>query len=118
MYPDPDFSDSYINGMKFTLMDGVVGIALDEESGLVYFQPLATDRLFSVTSKALRAGPIPFGKELPVKLVGKKSSQGLAIATSPSGGSIFYSPFTDTAIATWNPRTNDHRYDDAKLTSL
>jgi hypothetical protein len=109
MYPDPDFADSFINGMKFTLMDGVVGITHDEESGQVYYQPLATDRVFSVSTKALRAGPIPFGQELPVKLVGKKSSQGLAITTSPSGGTLFYSPFSANAIATWNPRTNEHR---------
>lgn len=44
MYPDPDFSESNILGHKFTLMDGVVGLAFDHETRTVYFQPLATDR--------------------------------------------------------------------------
>lgn len=44
MYPDPDFAESTILEHRFTLMDGVVGIAFDQEAGIVYFQPLATDR--------------------------------------------------------------------------
>jgi hypothetical protein len=44
MYPDPAFSDQNILEDKFSLMDGIVGIALDEESRTVYFQPFATDR--------------------------------------------------------------------------
>ncbi|KAL1398919.1 hypothetical protein pipiens_008588 [Culex pipiens pipiens] len=108
MYPDPDFSESTILEHRFTLMDGVVGLAFDPEAEIVYFQPLATDRLFSVATSALRSGPLPFGKELPVKLVGRKSSQGIGLAASPRGGTIFYSPFTETAVASWNPRTNEH----------
>ncbi|KXJ83812.1 hypothetical protein RP20_CCG000972 [Aedes albopictus] len=109
MYPDPDFAESTILEHRFTLMDGVVGIAFDQEAGIIYFQPLATDRLFSVTTAALRAGPLPFGKDLPVKLVGRKSSQGIGLAVSPHTGTIFYSPFTETAVASWNPRTNEHQ---------
>ncbi|XP_035777668.1 major royal jelly protein 1-like [Anopheles albimanus] len=108
MYPDPDFAQSAILEHRFTLMDGIVGLAFDMDAGIVYFQPLATDRIFSVTTAALRAGPLPFGKELPVKLVGRKSSQGIGLAVSPRGGTIFFAPFTETAIASWNPRTNEH----------
>lgn len=43
MYPDPDFAQSDIQGYKFVLMDGIVGLAFDDQD-LVYFQPLATDR--------------------------------------------------------------------------
>ncbi|XP_055526380.1 major royal jelly protein 1-like [Wyeomyia smithii] len=109
MYPDPDFAESTILEHRFTLMDGVVGLAFDEEAGILYFQPLATDRLFSVTTATLRAGPLPFGKELAVKLIGRKSSQGIGLGASPVGGTIFYSPFTETAVASWNPRTNEHQ---------
>ncbi|XP_058057121.1 major royal jelly protein 1-like [Anopheles bellator] len=108
MYPDPDFAQSAILEHRFTLMDGIVGLAFDMEAGIVYFQPLATDRIFSVTTAALRAGPLPFGKELPVKLVGRKSSQGIGLAASPKGGTIFFAPLTETAVASWNPRTNEH----------
>uniref|UniRef100_A0A182PSS9 Bee-milk protein n=1 Tax=Anopheles epiroticus TaxID=199890 RepID=A0A182PSS9_9DIPT len=108
MYPDPDFSESRILEHRFTLMDGVVGMAFDPESNILYFQPLATDRLFSVNTGALRSGPLEYGKDLPVKLVGRKSSQGIGLAAAPRGGTIFYSPLSETAVASWNPRTNKH----------
>lgn len=44
MYPDPDFAQSEIHEHRFVLMDGVVGLTFDERTGVVYFQPLATDR--------------------------------------------------------------------------
>lgn len=44
MYPDPDFAQSAILEHRFTLMDGIVGLAFDMDAGIVYFQPLATDR--------------------------------------------------------------------------
>ncbi|XP_049278211.1 major royal jelly protein 1 isoform X2 [Anopheles funestus] len=109
MYPDPDFAESSILEHRFTLMDGIVGLAFDMEAGIVYFQPLATDRIFSVTTAALRSGPLPFGKDLPVKLVGRKSSQGIGLGASPRGGTIFYAPLSETAVASWNPRTNEHQ---------
>ncbi|KAJ6637741.1 Major royal jelly protein 1 [Pseudolycoriella hygida] len=109
MYPDPNFAQSNILGHRFTLMDGIVGMAFDAKAGIVYFQPLATDRLFSISTAALRAGPLPFGVELPVKLVGKKSSQGIGLEVSPVDGTIFFSPMTETAVAKWNPNTNHQR---------
>lgn len=44
MYPDPNFSDFRIEEDMFTLMDGVVGISHSPKLGVVYYQPLATDR--------------------------------------------------------------------------
>lgn len=44
MFPDPNFAQSNILGSRFTLMDGIVGVAFDASSSTVYFQPLATDR--------------------------------------------------------------------------
>lgn len=67
-------------------------------------------RLFSVHTSALRSGPLSFGTELPVKLVGKKSSQGIGLAVSPSDGSIFFSPMSETAVAKWNPSANYQKY--------
>ncbi|GAB0100424.1 major royal jelly protein 1 [Sergentomyia squamirostris] len=106
MYPDPNFAESTIHEHKFTLMDGIVGIAFDRDANIIYYQPLATDRLFSVSTAALRRGPLQWGTELPVKLVGRKSSQGLGITCAPKGGTIFFSPFSATAIGEWNPLTN------------
>ncbi|XP_053660601.1 major royal jelly protein 1-like [Anopheles marshallii] len=108
MYPDPDFAESRILEHRFTLMDGVVGFAFDPEADILYFQPLATDRLFSISTAALRQGPLEFGKDLPIKLVGRKSSQGIGLAAAPRGGTIFYAPLSETAVASWNPRTNEH----------
>lgn len=62
-----------------------------------------------MSTDALRAGPLPFGVDLPVKLVGKKSSQGIGLEVSPIDGSIFFSPMTETAVAKWNPSTNHQR---------
>ena len=44
MFPDPDFSDYSIDNERFTLMDGVVGLAHSPNLGILYYQPLATDR--------------------------------------------------------------------------
>ncbi|XP_023035854.1 major royal jelly protein 1 [Drosophila willistoni] len=106
MYPDPDFAQSEIHNDRFVLMDGVVGLAFDERTGVVYFQPLATDRVFSVHKNVLRAGPLPSSQMLDVKLVGKKSSQGIGLAVSPFDSSLIFSPLTETAIASWNPANN------------
>ncbi|XP_034488159.1 major royal jelly protein 1 [Drosophila innubila] len=106
MYPDPDFAQSEIHNDQFVLMDGVVGLTFDERSGVVYFQPLATDRVFSVHKNVLRAGPLARGQMLDVKLVGKKSSQGIGLAVSPFDGSLIFSPLSETAIASWNPTNN------------
>lgn len=67
----------------------------------VYFQ-----RLFSVTREVLRAGPIAINQVLPVKLVGKKSSQGIGLAVA-ADGTLFFSPSSETAVASWNPDTNE-----------
>ncbi|XP_060648904.1 major royal jelly protein 1 [Drosophila nasuta] len=106
MYPDPDFAQSEIHNDRFVLMDGVVGLTFDERNGIVYFQPLATDRVFSVHKNVLRAGPLASGQMLDVKLVGKKSSQGIGLAVSPFDSSLIFSPLTETALASWNPTTN------------
>ncbi|XP_065366831.1 major royal jelly protein 1 [Calliphora vicina] len=106
MYPDPDFAQADILNDRFVLMDGIVGITFDAKKGLVYFQPFATDRIFSVTREVLRAGPIAINQVLPVKLVGKKSSQGIGIAVT-TDGTLIFSPSTETAVATWNPNTNE-----------
>lgn len=66
--------------------------------------------LFSVSTAALRAGPLQFGAELPVRLVGKKSSQGIGLAVTPQDGSILFSPVSETAIAQWNPKTNEQKF--------
>lgn len=44
MYPDPDLGEYDIGGERFTLMDGIVGLAHSPTQGLLYYQPLATDR--------------------------------------------------------------------------
>ncbi|XP_047516451.1 protein yellow-like [Pieris napi] len=109
MYPDPDMGEYDIGGDKFTLMDGIVGLTHSPAQGLLYYQPLATDRIFSVSTAVLASGPPAEGADLPVNLVGRKSSQGLGIAVDPRDDTIFFSPMTETAVAAWNPITNSHR---------
>ncbi|XP_016911098.1 protein yellow-like [Apis cerana] len=109
MYPHPDFSTYRIGSDMFELFDGVIGLAFSARLGTLYYQPLATDRLFSVPTTALQAGPPAFGEQLPVTLVGKKSSQGLALAVDPREDTILFAPFTEMAIASWQPQTNQQR---------
>ncbi|XP_074093821.1 uncharacterized protein LOC141524070 [Cotesia typhae] len=109
MLPDPNFSTYRIGSDTFELFDGVVGLTFSPRENLVYYQPLATDRIFSVSSLVLKAGPLPFGQQLPVTVVGKKSSQGLALTVNQRDNSLIFSPFTETAIASWSPATNKQR---------
>lgn len=108
MFPDPDFAVSRIDGYSFTLRDGIVGLGFDPRRQTVYFQPVATDRMFSISTSALRSGPLGSNVQLPVRLVGRKASQGLGIAVSQRG-TIFFSPFTQTAVAEWDPSTNSQK---------
>lgn len=93
----------------FELFDGVVGLSFSPRQNLLYFQPLATDRLFSVPTAALKSGPLGIGEQLPVSLVGRKSSQGLGLAVDERDDTILFSPLTETAIASWNPLTNEQQ---------
>lgn len=42
---------------------------------------------------------------LPIRFLGKKSSQGLPLYLAPQDGSLLFSPVTETAIVSWNPQT-------------
>ncbi|XP_012269406.2 protein yellow [Athalia rosae] len=109
MLPNPDYTMYQIGSDTFELFDGVVGLGFSARLGTLYFQPLATDRLFSVPTSALQAGPLPFGEQLPVTLVGRKSSQGIGLGVDPTDDSILFAPLTETAIAAWQPQTNNQR---------
>ncbi|KAF5288322.1 hypothetical protein FQR65_LT12056 [Abscondita terminalis] len=118
MFPDPDFSDSTINDETFTLMDGIVGLTHSPNLGLLYYQPLATNRIFSITTAALRKGPPAELETLPVSLVGTKSSQGIGIAVNHRDDTLYFSPMTETSIGSWNPHNNNQRlvtYDQERL---
>lgn len=86
-----------------------MGLAFSPRLGMLYYQPLATDRLFGVPTSALQAGPLPFGQQLPVTLIGRKSSQGLPLTVDPYEDSIYFSPLRETAIVNWQPQTNNQR---------
>ncbi|XP_017491531.1 PREDICTED: major royal jelly protein 1-like, partial [Rhagoletis zephyria] len=106
MWPDPDLGLVQVLNDRFFIMDGVIGLAFDAVNGILYFQPLATDRIFSITKEALRAGPRRLHDVLPIQFLGKKSSQGLPLYLSPQDGSLLFSPVTETAIVSWHPQTN------------
>ncbi|XP_017778768.1 PREDICTED: protein yellow-like [Nicrophorus vespilloides] len=121
MFPDPNFSDYTIDNERFTLMDGIVGLGFSPNRGLLYYQPLATDRIFSVSTSVLRKGPLAEGVDLPVALVGKKSSQGLGLAVDSFSDTLYFSPLEQTSIASWNPKSNQERllaFDPQKLQFL
>ncbi|XKL69266.1 hypothetical protein PGB90_007035 [Kerria lacca] len=112
MYPDPNFGTYRVAGESFTLMDGIIGIALSAPilpHKQLYFQPFASDRIFTVPTSVLKAGPNSGDDgDLPVSLVGHKSSQGAPLAVEPRDGALIFSPISETAIATWIPGSADH----------
>ncbi|XP_016838706.1 yellow-e isoform X1 [Nasonia vitripennis] len=109
MLPHPDYATYQIGRDSFELFDGIVGLAFSPRLAMVYYQPLATDRLFSVPTSVLRAGPPAFGDNLPVTLIGRKSSQGIGLSVDTRDDTIIFSPLTETAIAAWKPQTNSQR---------
>lgn len=112
MFPDPDFGTYRVAGESFTLMDGIIGIALSAPSmphKQLYFQPFASNRIFTIPTAVLKAGPNRGDDgDLPVSLVGHKSSQAAPLAVDPRTGALIFSPITETAIASWIPGSIDH----------
>ncbi|KAL1130528.1 hypothetical protein AAG570_011774 [Ranatra chinensis] len=113
MFPDPDFGTYRVAGESFTLMDGIIGLTLSG-AGVhpkrLFFQPFASDRLLSVETSVLQRGPNPGDdSELPVALVGYKSSQAAGLAVDPRDGAVVFSPVSETAIASWIPGSPNHR---------
>nr|CAD7451909.1 unnamed protein product [Timema tahoe] len=113
-----------IAGESFTLPDGIVGLALSStpepspfnlphlnKQKVLYFQPLATDRIFSVPTSALKTPPRPDDREntLPVSLIGYKSSQSAVLAVNPSDGALVFNPLPETALTSWDPSTNHNK---------
>nr|CAD7429445.1 unnamed protein product [Timema monikensis] len=113
-----------IAGESFTLPDGIVGLALSptpepspfnlphlNKQKVLYFQPLATDRIFSVPTSALKTPPRPDDREntLPVSLIGYKSSQSAVLAVNPSDGALVFNPLPETALTSWDPSTNHNK---------
>ncbi|KAH1016384.1 hypothetical protein HUJ04_007611 [Dendroctonus ponderosae] len=103
MFPDPNFATYTITGESFTLPDGVVGLAHSPKLATVFYQPLATD---SIPTATLTKGPPAEFEDIPVTLAGRKSSQGLGLALNPADDTLYFSPLTETSIASWNPLTN------------
>ncbi|CAH1390745.1 unnamed protein product [Nezara viridula] len=114
MFPDPMFGTYKVAGESFTLMDGILGMSLSGGTGpqerQLFFQPFASDRLLSIPTSVLQAGPNPGDDgELPVTLAGTKSSQAAGLATDPRDGALIFSPISETAIASWIPGTADYK---------
>ncbi|KAK9499782.1 hypothetical protein O3M35_002754 [Rhynocoris fuscipes] len=113
MYADPDFGTYKVAGESYTLMDGIIGLAISTAPNLertLYFQAFASNRLFSIPTSVLQSGPNPGDDgELPVTLVGHKSSQAAGLCSDPNDGSLIFSPVSETAVAAWKPGSADHR---------
>lgn len=112
MFPDPDFGTYNVAGDSFTLMDGIIGLALSPPGTTtrrLYYEPFASDRIFTIPVSALRAGPNNGDDaDLPVSLLGHKSSQAAPLAVDNRDGSLIFAPVTETAVASWVPGSTDH----------
>ncbi|PNF23198.1 hypothetical protein B7P43_G02723 [Cryptotermes secundus] len=113
MLPHPDHSTYYVAGESFTLPDAVVGIALSPETSLwnfdsfgnllsprgrvLYYQPFAALRLFSIPTSVLQSPP-QVDADLKVELVFQKSSQSASLASDPFDGTLYFNPVTELDI--------------------
>lgn len=68
-----------------------------------------TCRLYSIPTSVLTRGPPSEFQQLPISLVGRKSSQGVGLTVNELDDTIYFSPLTETSISSWNPATNDQR---------
>jgi len=113
MFPVPDFGKFSLAGESFTLMDGILGMAVTPPGSFqrkLYFQAFASDRIYSIPTSVLQRGPNPGDdSDLPVTLVGTKSSQAAGLTVDPKDGALIFCPVSETAIASWVPGSPDHR---------
>ncbi|XP_065340564.1 protein yellow-like [Cloeon dipterum] len=107
LMPDPQQATYTIAGESFNLEDGVVGMTISNlgHERMLYYHPLAGRALYAVSTNALRNPGIP---SLPVIKVGDKTSQGAGLFAD-THGEIYFSPLSETAIASWNPNTGLQR---------
>lgn len=94
-------------------MDGVIGLALSApgQDRTLFFQAFASNRISSISTSVLKAGPNSGDdSDLPVTLVGHKSSQAAPLAVDLRDGSLVFAPVSETAVAAWTPGSADHRY--------
>lgn len=105
--PDPRQATYNIAGESFYLEDGVVGMTLSNlgSERMLFYHPLARRSLFAVPTQALQNPDTP---RLPVIQVGEKTSQGAGIV-SDATGELYFSPVSETAIASWSPNTGLQR---------
>ncbi|KAG8306801.1 hypothetical protein J6590_038735 [Homalodisca vitripennis] len=112
-FPEPDWGTFRLAGEYFTLMDGIIGLALSPAGTpdrTLYLQAFASNRIYSIPTSALRAGPNSGDdSDLPVSLVGHKSSQAAPLAVDIRDGSLVFCPVSETALAAWTPGSSDHR---------
>ncbi|CAH1163531.1 unnamed protein product [Phaedon cochleariae] len=106
MYPNPDYSALNIAGESFSFMDGVIGLAHSPKLATVFYQPVASDRIFSIPTSTLTKGPPGEFEELPISVAGRKSSQGLPLAMNQDDNTLYFSPFSETSVASWNIESN------------
>lgn len=66
-------------------------------------------RIFSIPTATLTKGPPEELEELPVSVAGRKSSQGLGLSMNQEDNTLFFGPFTETSISSWNVVTNEQK---------
>jgi len=89
-------------------MDGIIGLCVF--GGQFYFQPVASNGIFALSTAILKAGPWSgIESDLPVRIVGHKSSQATVMDVDPRDGSLVFSPLAQTTLATLIPDVSASR---------
>ncbi|KAG5877670.1 hypothetical protein JTB14_013915 [Gonioctena quinquepunctata] len=106
MFPNPDYGNINIVGERFALMDGIIGLAHSPKLATLFYQPMASDRIFSIPTSTLTKGAPGEFEELPISVAGRKSSQGLPLTMNTDDNTLYFSPMTETSVASWNVASN------------
>ncbi|XP_017887718.1 major royal jelly protein 1-like [Ceratina calcarata] len=105
---DPKYTKFTIEGESFTLQDGIVGMALSQQTGNLYFTPMSSHTIGFVQTNILKRS---MGESLKVTTYDNiLYTQESAKAMSKSG-ILFSGRVSDTSIGCWyerKPRTKEY----------
>lgn len=108
-YFDPLASIFNIGGIRLEWLDGVFGLALSarrpDGHRTLYFQSLASTRMFSVDTSVLQANRSISESFDEYRHLGHRPSgmQAASMAMDPVTGAVFYALVNQDAIGCWNP---------------
>lgn len=117
-YFDPLSTIFNINGIRLEWTDGLFGLTLSERHSdgyrTLYFQALASTRMFSVNTRVLQSNRSITDSFNEYRHHGYRQSslQAASMSMDPITGAMFYALVNHDAIGCWNPRRFERHTND------